>query len=419
VEGVTVIVSGAGGHGLRTLGTQHHTVVASKTLVATATRLVLRPGQADFSQVDANGTVYDSGSVTCTPPPPPDTTPPETTITRRPADPSGETTATFEFEGSDDQTSLLLLRFECRLDSQQSAAWSACSSPRQYTGLGAGSHTFDVRAFDQAGNVDSTPASFAWTIVVEEPPDTTPPETTITSATTSGMSASFSFVANEPGSTFECSLDGTAFAACTSPKAYSGLAVGGHGFRVRATDGAGNVDATPAEYTWTIGSCTATTVTVGAAADSWLLQSSSSSNFGSDSVLKVDTKAGANARAIVRFNLPAIPAGCGVTSATLRLYASSYKTGRTLQALQLAGAWTEGGVTWSNQPATTGPAATAASGFGYREWAVTAQVQSMYAGAGHGFLIRDAIEGGGGLEQGFHSREKGTDEPPRLVIAFG
>jgi hypothetical protein len=90
-----------------------------------------------------------------------------------------------------------------------------------------------------------------------------------------------------------------------------------------------------------------------------------------------------------------------------------------LQALQVAAAWSEGGVTWSNQPGTTGQAATAAAGSGYRVWAVTAQVQSMYAGSNHGFLVRDASEGGGGLEQGFHSREKGTDQPPQLVIAFG
>ena len=67
VDGVTVFVSGAGGHGLRSLGSQHHTVAASKTGVATATRLVLRQGAADFAQVDKNGTVWDSGTVTCTP----------------------------------------------------------------------------------------------------------------------------------------------------------------------------------------------------------------------------------------------------------------------------------------------------------------------------------------------------------------
>jgi hypothetical protein len=67
IDGVTVIVSGAGGHNLRPLGTQHHTVTAAKTGVATVTKLVLRRGAADFSQVDSTGTVYDSGTITCTP----------------------------------------------------------------------------------------------------------------------------------------------------------------------------------------------------------------------------------------------------------------------------------------------------------------------------------------------------------------
>lgn len=67
VSGVHVLVSGAGGHGLRTLGTQHHPVAASKTGLPTATRLVLRPGAADLTQVDRNGTVYDSGTIGCTP----------------------------------------------------------------------------------------------------------------------------------------------------------------------------------------------------------------------------------------------------------------------------------------------------------------------------------------------------------------
>jgi acid phosphatase type 7 len=67
ISGVNVFASGAGGHGLRTLGTQHHTVAASKTLVATATKFVLHPGAADFWQVDKNGTVYDSGTISCAP----------------------------------------------------------------------------------------------------------------------------------------------------------------------------------------------------------------------------------------------------------------------------------------------------------------------------------------------------------------
>jgi hypothetical protein len=65
INGVNVIVSGAGKGGLRSLGSQHHVVAASQNQVPTATKLVLRPGAADFQQVDKNGTVYDSGRITC------------------------------------------------------------------------------------------------------------------------------------------------------------------------------------------------------------------------------------------------------------------------------------------------------------------------------------------------------------------
>jgi hypothetical protein len=69
------------------------------------------------------------------------------------------------------------------------------------------------------------------------------------------------------------------------------------------------------------------------------------------------------------------------------------------------------------QPHTTGPAAAATSGHGYREWNVTSHVQAMYSGSNHGFLIRDAVEGHD-AEQQFHCREKG-ENPPQLVLRFG
>jgi hypothetical protein len=107
-----------------------------------------------------------------------------------------------------------------------------------------------------------------------------------------------------------------------------------------------------------------------------------------------------------------------VQSATLRLYSPSWTTGRTLQALRINVSWTESGVKWSNQPATTGAAVTTTSGSGYRQWNVLSLVQAMYTGSNFGFLIRDATEGGGGFEQQFHSREKG-ESMPQLVITFG
>jgi hypothetical protein len=85
--------------------------------------------------------------------------------------------------------------------------------------------------------------------------DTTAPDTTIRTGPSGGTretSASFSFSSSEPVSGFACRLDADAWAPCASPKSYSGLRAGGHTFSVRATDVAGNTDATPATWTWTI-----------------------------------------------------------------------------------------------------------------------------------------------------------------------
>jgi large repetitive protein len=159
------------------------------------------------------------------------------------------------------------------------------------------------------------------------------------------------------------------------------------------------------------------TVTAHANADSWLDQNSSTSNFGSDTILKVRAQSGGNAmRAIVRFHVPPKPPGCDVTAATLRLYAASSSAGRTLQALELAAPWTENGVTWTSQPATAGAAATTASGSGWRSWDVTGQLAD--GPPPHGYLIRDATETGSGQEQQFRARDEGSN-PPELQITYG
>jgi hypothetical protein len=82
--------------------------------------------------------------------------------------------------------------------------------------------------------------------------DTTAPETTISSgpdADTTATSASFYFSASET-STFACKLDKGRWSRCKSPRTYTGLALGTHQFAVRASDRAGNVDATPATWSW-------------------------------------------------------------------------------------------------------------------------------------------------------------------------
>ena len=170
-----------------------------------------------------------------------DATPPDTNITRGPSGQTRTSPATFAFDSDDSDAS-----FECSLGS---APFSGCTSPVSFGNLAEGTYTFRVRARDAAGNLDPTPASRTWTL------NTTPPDTRITSAPASpakSTTAAFSFVSSEKDATFQCSLDKSPFAACTSPRTYSNLRFGTHEFLVRAVDAAGNVDPRPAEHTWSI-----------------------------------------------------------------------------------------------------------------------------------------------------------------------
>jgi uncharacterized protein (TIGR03382 family) len=119
------------------------------------------------------------------------------------------------------------------------------------TPLTVGPHEVKTRATDEAGNTSPDSTGRTFTIVQ----DTVAPETTITSGpsgTTSERGATFEFTANEPGVTYECSLDGAAFTPCTSPVTFTNLSEGEHTFQVRARDAAGNVEATPETRTWTV-----------------------------------------------------------------------------------------------------------------------------------------------------------------------
>jgi hypothetical protein len=80
--------------------------------------------------------------------------PPAPVIDSHPPNPSNSSSATFTFH--DTNTSATFL---CQLDG---GGYSACTSPKTYTGLLNGSHTFNVEA-TQNGNT-SDPATFTWTV---------------------------------------------------------------------------------------------------------------------------------------------------------------------------------------------------------------------------------------------------------------
>ena len=191
----------------------------------------------------------------------PDTTPPDTRITKRPPALTANYIVNFEFTGSDDQTIDLDLEYECLLDGVLLGDCDSLLStptvpgdPYEVEVFNPGKHVFEVRAIDEAGHVDPTPAKWTFTVV-----DLTAPETSIElepESETTATTAIFEFIGEEPDGTFvfdfECSLDGADFTECTSPLTLENLQPGNHLFQVRAVDPSGVRDITPEFVEWTI-----------------------------------------------------------------------------------------------------------------------------------------------------------------------
>ena len=165
-----------------------------------------------------------------------DTIAPTVAITKKPNDPSGVSSAVFEFEAGEPAT------FQCSLEG---GAFQGCPSPKSYT-VSDGLHTFAVRARDAAGNFGEE-ETYSWLVETDLPVVTLTDMPDKASNTSAG---SFSFTASKPSASFQCRLDGGGFSPCLSPKTYAGLADGAHTFRINATAAAGTGPETV--YVWTI-----------------------------------------------------------------------------------------------------------------------------------------------------------------------
>jgi hypothetical protein len=64
--------------------------------------------------------------------------------------------------------------------------------------------------------------------------------------------AKFTFLADQPGATFQCKLDKKPFKACGSPFTTQKLTSGRHVFKVRAVNAQGVADPTPAAFSWLV-----------------------------------------------------------------------------------------------------------------------------------------------------------------------
>ncbi len=170
-----------------------------------------------------------------------DSGPPDSTITDGPSGPTNSAAPSFSFTSNEAGSS-----FACSVDS---GSFASCTSPHTLAALAEGDHTFRVRATDAVGNQETSPASREFTV------DLTAPDTTIASGpagTVASATQSIAFASPDASASFQCSLDGSAFAACASPRALAALGEGAHIFTVRAIDAAGNADASPATRSFTV-----------------------------------------------------------------------------------------------------------------------------------------------------------------------
>jgi subtilisin-like proprotein convertase family protein len=156
--------------------------------------------------------------------------------------------------------------------------------------------TWKLRVSDRYEN--DTGSLLAWGLTIRTAqcdPDVNPPDTEIQAAPPSlagSRTASFEFSSSKAGTQFQCRLDGSDFAPCVSPQMFGDLPEGTHTFEVRAFDSKGNVDGTPAVYTWTV-DVTAPAPRIGSASGSNpSVQGSAGTASGDDSAVTVDLFAG-------------------------------------------------------------------------------------------------------------------------------
>jgi hypothetical protein len=250
-------------------------------------------------------------------------------------------------------------------------------------------------------------------LVVEYVADTTPPPApTIDSKPanpSTSPSASFTFSDTEAGATFLCSLDGAAFAACTSPQSYSALSEASHTFAVKAADAAGNQSAA-ATYTWQISiPVVSANGTFTPVADAYVINDTRNKgrNFGSSASLQA--QASPVIRSYVKFNVANVGT---VTKATLRLRATITSS----NGFQVRGvtdtSWGESTITYTNSPAMSSTITADSGAFSNGAW-LSLDVTPLVKGNGLVTLGIASLKSAGLT---LASRESGANAP-QLVVA--
>jgi hypothetical protein len=176
-----------------------------------------------------------------------DKTPPTAvpTITSGPSALVNSSTATFAFTSTEPA-------FACKLDSGVTAS---CTSPKSYTALSDGNHSFSVYSVDAAGNVGTTGATRAWTI--DTVPPVAPTLTVYPDDPNGDGIANFNWTATDASIVAtKCSIENGPFTTCPAQGSYQAHYIvdvsndGTHQFAVAVYDAAGNAGITT--YKWKV-----------------------------------------------------------------------------------------------------------------------------------------------------------------------
>jgi len=184
-----------------------------------------------------------------------DVTEPKTEITAQPPALDTDRTPEFTFTGDDSTpngTGSGIFRFECRVDQ---SPFSTCTSPFTTANLSDGEHTFQVRAVDRVGYVDSSPASYTWTVDATAPavPALSSPANSGVITSTDIVTLTWGAVTDSNLAGYRVKLNGAVTAVGTVTQTVVGpLANGTYTWTVAAVDAAGNISADAAVRTFTV-----------------------------------------------------------------------------------------------------------------------------------------------------------------------
>jgi hypothetical protein len=221
-----------------------NTSTAARDIILTAACMARVPAISGSGPYVAAVTACPTPAAT--PVPSGDPAAPDTTILSGPAGCGNSKSVTVSFTGSDNQTPVSALVYAVQLDG---AAWSTFSSNTSVTfsSLADGNHTIRVKAKDQSGLEDSSPASVSFQV------DAAPPISSLTLAGTQGnhgwhrsdvtvtITASDGTGCGNERIQIEYNVDGAGWTAYNGPIT---LSEGKHTVEYRAKDAANNTEST-------------------------------------------------------------------------------------------------------------------------------------------------------------------------------